>query len=83
MPKIKSITAVVKDGFRSEETGRILHCQNKYSKLISWAENLNCPPKSVNNLFKFSAQDTDLEDLFLQCKKPPVPFDRKPPLSEI
>ena len=45
-------------GFKSEETGGFLHCQNKYSKSLSWAENLIFPPKSVNN-FKFSAQDND------------------------
>ena len=46
-----------KGGFMSEDTGWFLHCQNKYSKSLSWAENLNFPPKSVNNLFKFSSQD--------------------------
>ena len=67
----------------SEDTGGFLHCQNKYSKSLSWAENLNFPPKSVNNLFKFSAQDSDLEYLFWQCKNPPVSSDIKPPLVTI
>ena len=53
---------------------------NKYSKSLSWAENLNFPPKSVNNLFKFFAQDSDLEYLFWQQKKYPVSSDLKPPL---
>jgi hypothetical protein len=72
---------MLKGGFKSEETGWFLHCQNKYSKSLSWAENLNFPPKSVNNFFKFSAQDSDLEYLFWQCKKPPVSSDIKPPLA--
>ena len=28
-------------GFKSEETGGFLHCQNKYSKSLPLAENLN------------------------------------------
>ena len=54
-----------KGGFMSEDTGKILRLQHKYSKLLSWAENLNFPPKTVNNLFKFSAQDSDLEYLIM------------------
>ena len=50
-----------KGGFMSEDTGGFFHCQNKYFKSLSWAENLNFPPKLVDNLFKFSAQDSDLE----------------------
>ena len=50
-----------KGGFKSEDTGEFLHLQHKYSKSLSWAENLNFPAKTVNNLFKFSAQDSDLE----------------------
>ena len=61
-----------KGGFKSEETGGFLHCQNEYSKSLSWAENLNFPHKSVNNLFKFSAQDSDLEYLFWRSKNSPV-----------
>ena len=56
------------------------HCQNKYSISLSWVENLNFPPKKVNNLFKFSAQDSDLEYLFWQQKNSPVSSDLKPPL---
>ena len=32
--------------------------------------------------FKFSAQDSDLEYLFWQCKNSPVSSDLKPPLSK-
>ena len=35
--------------------------------------------ETVNNLFKFQAQDNDLEYLFWQCKKPPVSSEIKPP----
>ena len=38
-------------------------------------------PKSVNNLFKFSAQDSDLEYLFWRSKNPSVSSDLKPPLE--
>ena len=45
------------------------------------AENLNnFPSKSVNNLFKFSAQNSDLEYLFWRSKNPPLSSDLKLPL---
>jgi hypothetical protein len=31
----------IKGGFKSEDTGKCFHCQHKYSKSLSWAENLN------------------------------------------
>ena len=74
---------VSKGDFMSENTGGFLHCQNKYSKSLSWAENLNFPPKTVNNLFKFSAQDSDLEYLFWQRKNSSVSSDLKPPLLPV
>ena len=54
----------IKGGFKSEETGGFFLLQNKYSKSLSCVENLNFPLKSVNNLFKVAAQDSDLEYLF-------------------
>ena len=69
-----------KDGFKSEETGGFLLLQNKYSESLSWAENSNFPPKTVNNLFKFFAQDSDLEYLCRQWKNSPVSSDLKPSL---
>jgi hypothetical protein len=69
-----------KGGFKSEDTGEFFHCQHKYSKSLSWAENLNFLPKTVNNLFKFSAQDSDLEYLCWQWKNSPVSSDLEPPL---
>ena len=56
---------LAKGGFKSKDTGEFFHCQNKYSKTLSWAENLNFPPKTVNSLFKNFAQDSDLEYLSL------------------
>jgi hypothetical protein len=44
---------------------------------------LNFPPKTVNNLFKFSAQDSDLEYLCWRRKKFPVSSDLKPPLARL
>ena len=35
----------------------------------------------LNNLFKFYAQDSDLEYLFWHCKNPPVYSDIKPHLN--
>ena len=65
----------------SEDTRGFLHCQNKYSKSLSWAENLNKLLTDLGGKFKFSAQDSDLEYLFWQRKNSPVSSDLKPPLS--
>ena len=59
----------LKVGFFSESAMCFSHCQNKYSKSLSWTWNLNFPPITVDNLFKFQAQDSDLEYLFWQCEK--------------
>ena len=75
-----NLTNPAKGGFKSEETGEFFHCQNKYSKSLTWAENLNFPPKTVNNFLKLSAQDSDLEHLFWQRKNSSVSFDLNPPL---
>ena len=74
---------ISKGGFNLEDTGKILRLQHKYSKSLSWAENLNFPPKTLNNLFKFSAQDSDLEYLCWRRKIFPVSSDLKPFLSTI
>ena len=71
----------ITEGFQSEETGGFLPLQNKYSKSLSWAENLNFLPKTVNDLFKFSAQDRDLEYLYWRIKEFPVSPDLNPPLE--
>ena len=42
---------------------------------------MNFLSKAVNNLFKFSAQDSDLEYLCWRCKNFPVSSDLKPPLE--
>ena len=46
-----------KDGFKSDDTGEFLLLQNKYSKSLSWAVNLNKLFTVLGGKFKFSAQD--------------------------
>ena len=58
----------VKGGFKSEETEGFLYLQDKYSKY----EQKIFQPKLINNLFKFSAQDSDLEYLLWRSEKFPV-----------
>ena len=72
-----------KGGFKSEETGGFLPLQNKYSKSLSWAENLNKLFTDLGGKFKFSAQYSDLEYLFWRSKNPPVSSDLKPPLVRV
>ena len=57
-----------KGGFKSEDTWNFLRLQHKYSKSLSWAENLNKLFTVLGGKFKFSAQDNDLEYLFWQRK---------------
>ena len=52
----------------------------RYSKCLNCLGHNEGLPKSVNNLFKFSDQDSDLEYLFWRSKNPPVSSDLKPPL---
>ena len=53
-------------------TGKILRLRHKYSKSLSWAENLNKLFTVLGEKFKFSAQDSDLEYLCWRCKNSPV-----------
>ena len=71
---------ITKGGLKSEDTGEFLLLQNKYSKSLSWAENLNKLLTVLDGKFKFSAQNSDLEYLFWICKNPPTSSDLKPPL---
>ena len=52
---------LLKGGFKSEDTGEFFHCQHKYSKSLSWAENLNKLFTGLGGKFEFTAQDSDLE----------------------
>ena len=59
--------------------------KKKYSKSLSWTWNLNFPPITVNNLFKFQAQDSDLEYFLfwdLEVWKKHLSFWKKPPLVQ-
>ena len=49
------VTIFTKGGFKSEDTGEFLHLQDKYSKSLSWAENLNKLFTDLGGKFKFSA----------------------------
>ena len=69
----------LKCSFKSEDTGKFLHLQHKYSKSLSWAENLNKLFTVLGK--KFNAQDSDLDYLCWRCKNSPVPTDLKPPLA--
>ena len=42
---------------------------------------LEIPPITVNNLFKFQAQHSDLEYLFWQCEKHIAISEKKTPLA--
>ena len=71
-----------KGGFKSEDTGKFLRLQHKYSISLSWAENLNKLFTVLGGKFKFSAQDSDLEYLFWRSKNSPVSSDLEPPLTD-
>ena len=60
------LNCYAKGGFKSEDTR---------------AKKLNFLPKKVNNSFKFSAQDSDLEYLFWQWKNSPLSSDFKATFS--
>ena len=49
-------------------------------KSLSRAENLNFPPITVNNLFNFSAQESNLANFDGNRPKVKIPSDIKPPL---
>ena len=77
-PELK--LAFTKGGFKSEDTGNFLRLQQKYSKSVSSAENLNKLFTFLGGKFKFSAQDSDLEYLCWRPKNFPVSSDLKPAL---
>ena len=55
--------------------------QAQHSVIFSF--DLNFPPKTVHNLIKFSAHDSNLEYLFWRSKNSPVSSDLKPPLGDV
>ena len=70
-PKIANypIHISAKGGFFSKSAMCFSHCQNKYSKSVSWAWNLNKLFSVMGGKFKFQVQESDLEYLFWQCEK--------------
>ena len=71
---------MLKVGFKSEDTAGFLLLQNRYSKSLSWAENLNELFTDLGGKFKFSAQDRNLEYIFWKSKNIPVSSEIIPPL---
>ena len=72
----------IKIGLESEDTGIFLRCQIRYSKSLSWTENLNKLFIVLGGEFKFSVQDRDLAYLIWQCKNSLISSDLKPTLIE-
>jgi hypothetical protein len=70
-----------KGGFKLEDTGKFLRLQHKYSKLLSWAENLNNLFTVLGGKLKFYDPNSDLEYSCWRCKNSPVSPDLKPPLK--
>ena len=69
--------------FFSESEIRFINLQISkinYSKSLSWTWNLKFPPITVNNLFKFQAQDSDLEYFFWRFEKRITLTEKKTPL---
>ena len=75
-------SSATRGGFKSEDTGEFLLLQNKYSKSLSWAENLKTVLTVLGWKFRFSAQDSNLEYLSWRSKNPPVSSDLKPSLRQ-
>ena len=69
LPWRPCIVTPAKSGFFSESAMCFLNLpitKKKYSKKLSWTWNLNFPPKTVNNKFKFQAQDSFLEYFYFE-----------------
>ena len=75
-----AIGLATKDVFFSESVMCSSHCQNRYSKSLPWAWNLNKLFTVMGGKFKFHVQDSDLEYLFWQCEKHIAISEKKPPL---
>ena len=54
----------------------------KVAKSLPWAEYLIFPPIAVNNLFKFSAQGSNLTPFIGNGTKFQIPSEIKPPLTK-
>ena len=74
---------LLKGSFKLEDTGEFLLLQNKYSKSLSWAENLNKLFTVLGWKFKFSYKDSDVEYLFWRSKTPPVSSELRHPLENM
>ena len=66
----------------SEDTGRFLLLQNKYYKLLSWAESLNNLFTVMGGKLKCSAQGWTLAPFVCNGTKEKIPSEIKPPLGK-
>ena len=78
--KVFMIIEIIKCGFFSEISMRFSNLQNKYSKSLSWAWNLNKLFIVMGGKFKFQVQDSDLEYLFWRFDKHIALSEKKLPL---
>ena len=62
-------SSATRGGFKSEDTGEFLLLQNKYSKSLSWAENLDKLFTVLGGKLKFSAQDSNLIPIDLEFSR--------------
>ena len=77
---LDTLQPAVKGDFFSESAMCFSHCQNKYSKSLSWAWNLNELFTVMGGKFKFQIQDSNLEYLFWRFDKHIILSEKKLPL---
>ena len=65
LPDLLKLYRYSKGGFKSEDTEDFFRCQNKYSKSLSWAENLSKLFTVLGGIFKFFAQHSELEQILV------------------
>ena len=77
------LESVNKGGYISEGILILVPLPRKGAKSCHWADNLNFPPITVNNLFKFSTQGSDLAPFIGNGTKVKIPYEIKPPLNKV
>ena len=65
--------------FFSESKIRFSNLQNKLLQITTL--NLKFLPITINNLFQFQAQDSDLDYSFWQCEKHNALSEKEPPIN--
>ena len=74
--------AILKGSLISEGISNLVALPKKGAKSCPWAESLNFPPFTVNNLYKFLTQGQDLASFLGNGNKVKIPFEIKPSLSK-